>query len=172
MCYNYSLLLLLLTFQRTLASQGEAIYACCLHGFHVNHMMCAARISSDTWGHRTLGDLNPQEQSLENTELVPKPRSYGPIATEGEQEEGGGYQCSSEVPWSPLRQTALLLVKPDEGWGVIMFWRHVCLCFPSDHSLTLFSTQNIRVCAPDTDAVSLTHRLSRPMPGEELVWVQ
>ena len=34
---NYSLLLLL-TLQRTLTSQGEGIYACCIHCFHGNHM--------------------------------------------------------------------------------------------------------------------------------------
>ena len=46
-----------------------------------------------------------------------------------EQEEWGGYQCPSKVPWCPPRQTALLLVKPDERWMLVMLW--IKVQFPS-----------------------------------------
>ena len=44
-----------------------------------------------------------------------------------EEEEWGGSQCFSKVPWCPLRQTALLLVKPDERWMLVMLWIKVQL---------------------------------------------
>ena len=70
------------------------------------------------------------------------------------------------ISWDPLRQAALLLVKPVEGRWVILLWRHVYLSASLLHMpLTLFSTQNIRVCAPDGDALSLAHHLPGPVPG-------
>ena len=38
--------------------------------------------------------------------------------------------------------------------------------------LLFFSTQNIRVCAPDGDALPLAHYLPGPLPGKELVSAQ
>ena len=42
---------------------------------------------------------------------------------------------------------------------------------PSPFNL-FFSTQNIRVCAPDGDALPLVHHLPGTLPGKELVSVQ
>ena len=46
-----------------------------------------------------------------------------------------------------------------------------CLCvyFPSVHSIYFISTQNIRDCAPDGDALTPAQQLPGPVPVKELV---
>ena len=45
----------------------------------------------------------------------------------------------------------------------------LCLCFLSAHSLCFISTQIIRVCAPDGDALTPAQKLPGPVPVKELV---
>ena len=52
------------------------------------------------------------------------------------------------------------------GHGLEM---RLCLCFLSAHSLCCISTQNIRDCALDGDALTPAQQLPGPVPVKELV---
>ena len=110
---------------------------------------CTARISCDSWRPGVLRSLNPQGKGKKMQSWYP---NWGPVApsTEREREGGSGWlQCSSKVAWCPLRETALLLVKPGEGWLLDMLWRQIQLpVSPQPHPLLIFWCIN-RVIAQD-----------------------
>lgn len=144
---SYSLLFLLLL-QRTLPSREK-------------EYMAVASIASmaTTWVHSTYLMWFLKTRGSEKFKSSGKGKkmqswypNWGPVApsTEREREGGSGWlQCSSKVAWCPLRETALLLVKPGEGWLLDMLWRQIQLpVSPQPHPLLIFWCIN-RVIAQD-----------------------
>ena len=70
-------------------------------------------------------------------------------------ETGGGVQVIFQGLWDPLRQAALLLVKPVKGWWVTILWRHVCLCFPPAFSFYSFFLPRISGFVPQMEMLFL-----------------
>ena len=94
------LILLLLILQRTLTSQGEGTYVCCVHCFHSNPVMWAVLTSPDIWRQKDSGRFPSADMKMAKGRAGHKNEIVWPQNTTG-RERRRKWVVVGNLPRSP-----------------------------------------------------------------------